>query len=97
MENAIKKAISQGYGFRSWTWRQGDKGRQTKFKIAEAILLDPDFWKCLGKALGWEGMRGVYTDGNRKKTEEWLYHWHRFIDHIAEGKKPDEFFNELLK
>lgn len=27
----------------------------------------------------------------------WLYHWHRFIDHIAEGKDADSFFKELIK
>ena len=23
----------------------------------------------------------------------WLYHWHRFIDHLAEGKTAEDFFN----
>lgn len=26
----------------------------------------------------------------------WVYHWHRFIDHLAEGKDAGEFFNTLL-
>jgi hypothetical protein len=26
----------------------------------------------------------------------WQYHWHRFIDHLAEGKTPEDFFRELL-
>lgn len=26
----------------------------------------------------------------------WVTHWHRFIDHLAEGKSVDEFFDKLL-
>jgi len=33
----------------------------------------------------------------RKTTPEWKYRMHSFIDHIAEGKDIDSFFNELLK
>lgn len=27
----------------------------------------------------------------------WQSYWHDFIDHLAEGKDADSFFNELLK
>lgn len=27
----------------------------------------------------------------------YMFYWHRFIDHIAEGKSVDDFFNQLLK
>lgn len=27
--------------------------------------------------------------------EEWLYQWHRFIDHLAEGKDAESFFESL--
>lgn len=26
------------------------------------------------------------------KQPEWLYQWHRFIDHLAERKDPESFF-----
>jgi len=26
----------------------------------------------------------------------WQYHWHRFIDHLAEGKSIEDFFANLL-
>ena len=57
----------------------------------EQMLLDPLFWIALGKAEGWDGSTWTsqYQDG-------WLYHWHRFIDHIAEDKDIDSFFEELL-
>ncbi len=32
---------------------------------------------------------------NWEKKEPWLYHWHHFIDHLAEGKSPDSFFEAL--
>lgn len=28
---------------------------------------------------------------------KWQYEWHRFIDHLAERKDIDSFFNELIK
>jgi hypothetical protein len=92
------------------------------------ILLDPLFWQCLGKALGWGGERVLIDEKGHPKEwmfdehcdkcgeiivdqEEgcpdrcesdnapipsWLYHWHRFIDHLAEGKNAEEFFSNLL-
>jgi len=33
----------------------------------------------------------------RIDIDEQIYHWHRFIDHLAEGKEAEEFFKELLK
>jgi hypothetical protein len=27
--------------------------------------------------------------------QHWLYHWHRFIDHLAEGKTAASFFESL--
>lgn len=27
--------------------------------------------------------------------ESWKYHWHRFIDHLAEGKDAESFFSNL--
>jgi hypothetical protein len=35
---------------------------------------DPDFWKALATARKWEDVNG------------WRFHWHRFIDHLADGK-----------
>ena len=76
------------------------------------ILLDPEFWQALGKAEGWGrefnvSSCGILEDGSfdliyeddfsvPKVIPEWKYRWHRFIDHIAEGKSVDNFFKELL-
>lgn len=75
------------------------------------FFLDPLFWQALGKSLGWKGEHFYMTfekqdddDIDNPEKEEtkhfeplWLYHWHRFIDHLASGKSADSFFEELLK
>jgi hypothetical protein len=46
-------------------------------------LHDPDFWKALATARKW-------TDVNA-----WRFHWHRFIDHLADGGDVESFFGAL--
>lgn len=41
------------------------------------------------------GYSGNCTKPPRVLTE-WKTEWHRFIDHLAEGKDPEEFFNGLI-
>lgn len=97
MNKAIKKAMEGGYHF---TLDINDRN-DLMFP-----LFDPLFWQALGK-LEWN-----MTDPNKsewfyfedkfaKKMVVYdntpIYHWHRFIDWIAEGKSTDSFFEELLK
>lgn len=85
---------------------------QFSFALSD-ILLDHLFWQALGKQQGWGKIvcANCNTDGWTKenecrmcskggigiKTEDYKYHWHNFIDHIAQGGNIDEFFNNLLK
>ena len=46
-------------------------------------LYDRAFWEALGKARNWQD------------TGAWLFHWHRFVDHIAFGKDVESFFSNL--
>ncbi len=103
MEQAIKKAIEGGYK------APFGKPYKTKHYATQAgglnltaisqdlniptVLLDPLFWQCLGKALGWFE---AYPEREIVKSQ-YLIEWHRFIDHVAEGKDVDSFFKELLK
>ncbi len=61
------------------------------------ILLDTLFWQYLGKALRW----GIDEDGNVYGRDGfinvWQSYWHDFIDHLAEGKDIDVFFDELIE
>lgn len=94
MKEAIQKAIEGGY---ENAFGNGDR--------VGLCFLDPLFWQCLGKALGWEEnsreMVGFDLDKGTSekfidKKIEWLRCWHSFINHLAEGKNPDDFFKELL-
>lgn len=108
MEKAIRKAVEGGYVitdnpefvFGEWNMCRGH------------IFLNPPFWQALGKACGWSikacvpflehrlsatGHGGNVDDNILWVDEEWQMHWHRFIDHLAEGKDAESFFNELLK
>lgn len=100
MEQIIKKAIEGGYNkiymeldfsHPKWKWQ------------IKAIPLDPTFWQCLGKSLGWDNLmfcpvcsNGIGRDGDESFCEKWKYHWHKFINHLADGKSPNDFFTELL-
>jgi len=48
-----------------------------------------------------EGVRGYsldihyYSSGTSKFMDEYLYHWHRFIDHLAEDKSIENYFETL--
>lgn len=99
MKEAIQKAIIGGYGFRK-------TGKMFSEMLDEEHLLDPEFWQCLGKALGFEPKKvpetgriyltSPYGYALDKQVNWWEYTMHRFIDHLAEGKDVDEFFKDLL-
>jgi hypothetical protein len=65
----------------------------------DEFFLDPLFWQSLGKGLGWdetvEVERPDFPLTPALKATQWKVHWHHFIDAIAEGRKPEEFFREL--
>lgn len=94
METAIKKAMEGGYP-------------QASYLKQEIFLLDPLFWQALGKGCGWTSIcnvcRKIYVDEcfinhvGQPIGSVWKYNWHRFIDHLAEGKDAESFFTSLLE
>ena len=105
IQETIKKAIEGGY-INPFQWmenliflRYRGMGKNAEREVfLRYIFLDPDFWKCLGKAIGWEIMYRPYKSGSTRNFDAiqgWLYQWHRFIDHLAEGGTAEEFFKEL--
>lgn len=58
------------------------------------IILDPEFWKCLGKELGW-------TDYSTIPVDAWKHnHFHRHafdLFHLILTSQPTEPFWEPLK
>jgi len=111
MEEFYKKVEEGGYDFERLGSPKtvGDRDR--------ALLLDPQAWISLGKAMGWDGITIVMSDyeynhpfmggtldysydegGNMVfESSAWKYHWHKLIDHLAEGGTPDDFFKALLQ
>lgn len=154
METAIKIAIENGWNpfktvaikdtsrFQKMDWETwGYYNQEDRFEgsVNEyRICLDPLFWQCLGKGLGWgrdeakikelkfslEYEESMYNSGleyptdtpqfydaqqrthdkirgMRQKLYEmengqtWKQEWHRFIDHLSEGKDIESFFTNL--
>jgi hypothetical protein len=62
------------------------------------LLLMPEAWQAVGKTRGWEKMdeqmQEMYTKSGGGKISNsmmrWAYYWHRFIDHLAEGKSIED-------
>jgi hypothetical protein len=112
MNEAIKLAIEKGGYLNDHTKLGGDyRGASSDaMRVIEKayawrnsrILLDPDFWQALGKALGWN--EDIIQQRIHASTKQvvmiqyagWRFHWLSFIDWIADGKDVDDFFKELL-
>ena len=83
-------------------------GAGNEDKLRQSVL-DPLFWQALGKNMGWEDCRceqchdvfpeyhnGCVRCGKSIRADPFMrYHWHRFIDHLVDGKDIDSFFNQL--
>ena len=82
-------------------WTRKDNESSFIVPVADTFLA-PHFWHALGRGLGWEhDVRTVHAVENGGSTlvtragHQWLSHWHRFIDHLAEGHPPEAFFESL--
>lgn len=109
MNEAIKLAIEKGGYLNDLPW-EAQKAPEQNIQIENGIMqfgtlsgnhygmpsaevfLDPLFWKCLGKALGQGDFKNDETGQG-----SWKFNWHRFIDHIAEGKDPELYWKEIIK
>jgi hypothetical protein len=102
IEQAIKDAVERGY--EPQVERYPEMAGISSLQIATAmqadVFIDPAFWKALGKARGWT------TDADYKYWQKsvaeweamyWKKFWHRFIDHLADGKDAESFFEQLTK
>lgn len=65
----------------------GDKTDPEEYLKMSDILLDPLAWQAVGKTRGWGKSDG---DFENRKYDMWQEQWHRFIDHLADGKTIDE-------
>jgi hypothetical protein len=83
----IREAAERGgHGYRWWKVNDvaHDEGYNAlPMRAVPEHLQDPAFWKALSNARSWQD------------PGAWLFHWHRFIDHIAFGNDVDSFFSKL--
>lgn len=91
MKEAIKKAIEGGY---QPPLEDIPNGINQAW-INHFCVLNPNFWKALGKHQGWEEDVDKFDD-KHLVGKQYLSYWHLFIDHIAQEKNIDDFFNNLL-
>ncbi len=101
METAIKKAIKGGWKpIKNWHFVD-----ETMFDIPniiwtrEVVLLDPLFWKALGKAEKWgigSGHR-VHSEDFGRWFEGWQFQMIRFTVWKMEDGSIEEFFTNLFK
>lgn len=62
-----------------------------KLEYGHSRLLDHLFFQALGRGLGWGE-----DENNTWDKRTWASHWHRLIDHLAEGKDIESFFEQLI-
>lgn len=88
-EKAVQIALENGYN-------------RDRYISREHALLDREFFIALGKGLGWSVERKNYATYYHPLStftvhgNEADFHWHRFIDHLAEEKDIDSFFADLI-
>jgi hypothetical protein len=87
VQQAIREAAEKGgYRYRSWKVNdlEPDEGYNAlQLRALPEHLHDPDFWKALATARKWQDVNA------------WRFHWHRFIDHLADGGDVESFFAAL--
>lgn len=85
---AIHKAIEGGYAKHTQPYK-GD------FNMQAIILLDPEFWKALGKSMGWD--KKLHKDFRlySEVLPNWQYYWLGLIIHLAEGNSIESYFETL--
>ena len=84
IKQAIQKARANGFK------REEEHLEETSYGAdynIEAVVLDPNFWKALGKAEGWNG-REFFSGQYKRKM-------HKMIDHLIEGKTIEDYFKTL--
>ena len=103
-QRAIKLAVEGGYEPSSNLKGLPFEIIMAKIVDIRPIFLDPLFWQALGKAMGWkigDDYDYLYNASEslkvgQGKMDDWLYHAHRFLDHVLASKPAESFFSELL-
>jgi hypothetical protein len=102
IQEAIKKANENGYNGYPMPFCMECGGYESPNKNrGGSIFLDSQFWQCLGKGMGWDDKQKckkgyiTYFEATEKQEHYWKYQWHLLIDHLAEGKTIESYFESL--
>lgn len=90
IEKAIEEGWQPSYVRQYWNYSTPQTGTQ-QWELF-GIALDPIFWQCLGKSLGW--FKEWTTRVGRLNIS--IRYAHRFYDLILQGKPTEEFWKQLL-
>lgn len=91
MNQAIKLAIEKGGYVADIGWQETT---YQGFNERNRIVLDPEFWKALGKALGWGKSELWENDIN---IPHWKLHALRFFELKLTGGDEEKFWSDLLQ
>ncbi len=83
IDKAIEKATAGGYP------KAGNFTAKYEITRYPSILLDPRFWQSFSKTIG---LVDKCEAEQSPRRHMWKYYWHSFIDHLAEGKTLESFF-----
>ena len=80
-------------------WTRTDNHSSFMVSVHETFL-DPAFWRALGRSLSWEAACDLVISCGADACQHrhgayWMYQWHCFIQHLAEGQPPETFFARL--
>jgi hypothetical protein len=88
IQEALRKVEEVGYPLHRGYATTEDHGVPCHESVHK-VFHDPIFWFALGWSLGWHEKHRLAYD------LWWRQPWHRFIDHAAEGKPPEAFFEHI--
>jgi hypothetical protein len=92
-QRAIEDAENSGWWSTFWNALLPEQ------RFIEIALLDPDFWRALGRALDWyaPAKREHAYSPDHSLMPNWLDAMHAFIDHRAAGHDIESFFAEIYQ
>lgn len=69
-----------------------DFGEYVESLTYRDVTSRPEFWRALGKGLGWKHFHGEFCECH---GFVWLERWHSFIDHLASGGEIEDYFKKV--
>ena len=106
LQEVITKAIEGGFSSQVAIEHVEDLKSHKTLTIHDYgwVFVREDFWQSLGKAMGWNVSEPQVTrskvgiEGGEFKGyvhNGYVVHWIDFVEHLAEGKDAESFFESL--